>query len=152
MRSILQGFVLFSCCSCCALAQLDSSALRAKLGSPISRETFHVPPGFDLVVDYGPAMSICKLQVPAAMPSREKIVNGDEMKRRMYGFLAELVPDAMRGAELRRMSAQLGQISITSIEYQNVTIAEFQSANQTPNGNTITLTFKNDTCPQPDAP
>ena len=35
-----------------AVAQLDSYALHAKYGSPLNRETFHLPAGFDLVVDY----------------------------------------------------------------------------------------------------
>ena len=52
-----------------AYAQLDSAQLRAKLGSPLRRETFRVPPGFDLVVDYAADNQVCKLQVPALMPT-----------------------------------------------------------------------------------
>ena len=48
-----------------AFAQLDSAALHAKLGTPLNRETFHMPAGFDLVVDYGANGQVCKLQVPA---------------------------------------------------------------------------------------
>jgi len=36
-----------------ALAQLDSSTLRAKFGAPLNRETFQYRAGLDLAVDYG---------------------------------------------------------------------------------------------------
>ena len=48
-----------------ALAQLDSSALRAKFGSPLNREIFHMSQGFDMTVDYGTGNQVCRLQVPA---------------------------------------------------------------------------------------
>ena len=57
-----------------AVAQLDSPALRAKFGAPLNRETFHLPAGFDLVVDYGPDLQVCKLEVPSLMPTDENPV------------------------------------------------------------------------------
>ena len=85
-----------------AVAQLDSAALHAKFGMPLNRETFHMSAGFDLVVDYGANSQVCKLQVPALMPSTERVANGTVMKQRMYHFLSELVPDSIRGKELTR--------------------------------------------------
>lgn len=79
---------------------LDTSALRAKFGSPLNRETFHIPPGFDLVVDYGPSNQVCRLEVPALMPideKVEKVQNSAVMEQRMYDFLAEVVPPSIRG-------------------------------------------------------
>jgi hypothetical protein len=127
-----------------AVAQLDSSALRSKYGPPLNRETFHMPAGFDLILDYGTANQVCKLEVPALMPTEEKVSNSEEMKRRMSDFLADLVPAAMRGKELRQMMNIHGIISLLSIEYEHVTINELQYAAQ-PFGrdNTITVTFKN---------
>ena len=147
MSSKLRPGLLALCCLAVVLpapAQLDSSALRAKFGAPLNRETFHMPAGFDLVVDYGSANQVCKLEVPALMPTHEKVSNADEMKRQMYAFLADLMPAAMRGKELGRMMEINGMISISSVEYEHVTINELQYANQ-PFGsdNTITLTFKN---------
>ena len=75
-----------------AAAQLDSAALHAKFGTPLNRETFHMPAGFDLVVDYGANSQVCKLQVPALMPTTESVENATVMKQRMYDFLSQLVP------------------------------------------------------------
>jgi hypothetical protein len=44
-----------------ALAQLDSVALRAKFGAPLTRETYHLPQEFDLTVDYNTENQVCKL-------------------------------------------------------------------------------------------
>ena len=76
-----------------AAAQVDSAALHAKSGSPLNRETFHMPAGFDSVVDYGANNQVCKLQVPALMPTTESVANATVTKQRMYDFLSELVPD-----------------------------------------------------------
>ncbi len=67
MSSGLSGCIRAICALVLALpaaAQLDSSALRAKYGSPVNRETFHIPWRFDLVVDYGTGNQVCKLEVP----------------------------------------------------------------------------------------
>lgn len=99
-----------------------------------------MPEGFDLVVDYDAANQACKLEVPALMPTAEKVSNADEMKRRMYDFLADLIPAAMRGKELGKLMVGI----VSFVEYEHVTIGELQHANQ-PFGrdNTITVTFKN---------
>ena len=127
-----------------AVAQLDSSALRSKYGPPLNRETFHMPEGFDLVVDYDAANQVCKLEVPALMPTQEKVSNSEEMKKRMYDFLRDAVPAALRGKEQGRGIIMLGAISLLSIDYEHVMIGEAQHANQPfDRNNTITVTFKN---------
>lgn len=146
MSSKLHSGIFAICCLGFAMpvvAQLNSSALRSKYGPSLNRETFHMPEGFDLVVDYDAGNQVCKLEVPALMPTQEKVSNSQEMKRRMYDFLADLVP-AMRGKELRRGAFMSGLSSMSSVEYEHITIHEFQYANQ-PFGrdNTITVTFKN---------
>src|ERR1700733_10110979 len=104
-----------------AVAQLDSVALRMKYGPPLNRETFQMSAGFDLVVDYGSSYQVCKLHVPLLMPSTEQVSNAVAMKQRMYDFLGELVPNSMRGKELRRMASAMGAISLFLIEYEHVT-------------------------------
>ena len=128
-----------------AAAQLDSAALHAKFGTPLNRETFHMPAGFDLVVDYGANSQVCKLQVPALMPSTERVSNATVMKQRMYHFLAELVPDSMRGKEINRGMMAMGAISMIFIEYENVMVNELD-AGPINHDNTITITFKRDDC------
>jgi hypothetical protein len=150
MSSKLLLAVLAICClglTLPAVAQLDSSALHEKYGRPlINRETFHV--GFDLIVDYGAGNQVCKLELPALMPTNEKILNAPAMKQRMYDFLAELVPSSLRGKELGQRTEVMGSVSLWSLEYENVTVSELQYANE-PFRNTITVTFKGENCPRP---
>lgn len=129
-----------------ALAQLDSSKLHAKFGEPLSRETFHMPSGFDLVVDYGANRQVCKLEVPALMPTDENPANSTVMSQRMYAFLADLVPGSLRGKEVNRHAMVMGAMSVVSIEYEHVTVAELQHAGEPFGRNTITVTFKNEGC------
>ena len=85
MKSVLHASALIVCClSLPALAQLDSSALRAKYGPPLNRETYRMPAGFDLIVDYGAGNQVCKVQVPALMPTKDKVARAAEMTQRMY--------------------------------------------------------------------
>jgi hypothetical protein len=153
MSSKLHLGVFAFCClgfTVPAVAQLDSSALRAKYGPPLNRETFHIPSGFNLIVDYGASNQTCKLTLPALMPTNEKVSRAPEMKQRMYDFLAELAPGSVRGKELGQHMETMGAISLSSVEYEHVTISELQDANQPfGNNNTITVTFKNDNCQMP---
>lgn len=130
-----------------AAAQLDSAALRAKYGPPLDRETYHMPSGFDLTVDYSASHQACKLQVPALMPSDETISNSDVMRLRMYAFLSDLLPDSIRGKELRRGTMASGAHSVLFVEYENVSFADSRDGN--PFAGTITVTFKNQDCQKP---
>ncbi|MBZ5635679.1 MAG: hypothetical protein LAO55_21335 [Acidobacteriia bacterium] len=150
MRSKLY-LALFGICCLPVFAQLDSSTLRAKLGQPLNQETFHVPAGFDLIVDYGIGTTlVCKLEVPALMPRdpAAKISNTTELKQRMYDFLADLVPASERGKGGGTMYFRSGLISMMTTEYENVTVSEVQNDTQ-PEKGTITIRFKNAGCQTP---
>jgi len=147
MQSKLR-FGLFVFCCLPAFAQLDSSTLRAKLGQPLNQETFHMPGGFDLIVNYGTVSTlVCKLEVPAMMPRdpSAKISNGKDLKQRMYDFLADLVPASERGKSGGTVHFQSGLLSQMTTEYENVTVSEAQNDAQPENG-TITIRFKNAGC------
>jgi hypothetical protein len=142
---------LFGICCLPAFAQLDSSTLRAKLGQPLHQETFHMPAGFDVIVDYGTGTTlVCQLKVPAMVPRdpAAKISNGTDLKQRMVDFLADLVPASMRGKGGGTMLFQSGLVSMRTTEYENVTISEIQNDSQPENG-TITIRFKNAGCQTP---
>jgi hypothetical protein len=95
-----------------ALAQLDSSALRAKFGTPTVREIFHLRPGYDLSVDYG-AKGQCALYMP---PS---ITRGETER-----FLGELIPDSIRGKlGLSRTASSSQENQVYQRDYEHVTIA-----------------------------
>ena len=108
---MLRVHVLLLIFSSFAFAQLDSLALRAKLGAPLHRETFRATAGFDMIVDYAAGGRVCKLEVPALMPAEEnaKVSNTEVMRQKMYDFLAEIVPVSMRGLKgTGRMSEIIG--------------------------------------------
>jgi hypothetical protein len=145
MRSKLNCLLCLLVLSLPACAQLDSSQLRLKFGPPLSREVYRIPPGFDLVVDYEAGNQVCKLQVPTLMPTDARVQNTDAMKQKMYAFLAELVPDLLRGKELQRFMSTTGAFSTVSLaEYEHVTIVETHSGTN----DTITVRFKNASCQQ----
>ena len=127
-------------------AQLNSADLRAKFGAPIERETFRVPQGFDLVVDYGSGMTVCQLQVPSQMPSDEKVRNLVTLNQRMYDFLTGLIPETMRGKELRRAVMISGINELLMINYENMTIAEPRRTGEQFGTGTITVRFKDPGC------
>ena len=130
-----------------AMGQLDSSVLRAKYGPPLNRETYRMPAGFDVIVNYRTGNQVCKIQVPALMPTKDKVARAAEMKQHMYDFLADLVPASLRGKEVGRYMMMMGLMSMSVVEYEYVTINELEHANQ-PFGkdNTITVTFKSENC------
>ena len=149
MSSTLNRFLCLLVFALPASAQLDSAQLQAKFGAPLHREVFRIPPGFDLVVDYGADNQVCRLQVPDSMPPdlTKKSWNTDEQKQKMRAFLAELVPGSLRGKVLNRMFAQSGAFSGRGVdEYEKVTVLETYSGSS----DTITLTFKDAGCQQPD--
>ena len=132
-----------------AFAQLDSPALRAKLGLPLNCETFRIPPGFDLVVDYGADNQACKLTVPALMPriNETGVYRTSEAKQQMDDFLADLVPSSTRGKELNRVVIGMAAFSSTVVLYERVTVSKLSSGDWF--HDTITVRFKNDNCKEP---
>lgn len=119
-----------------AAAQLNSSALRAKFGAPLNRETFHLT-GFDLIADYGPVNQVCRLQMPARLVSAPP--------QRMQQFLEELVPDSIRGKKLGEFASSAGIISLESTQYEHVIISRSHDASR-PFDGTITVTFTGNGC------
>jgi hypothetical protein len=123
-----------------ALAQLDSAGLRAKFGAPLHRETYHVPQGLELTVDYSAGNQVCKLVVHA-LPPREDRSGPYNPKQEMEAFLLDLVPSSMRGKELGRFAGMTGAFSGSSgVRYEHVTIS------QPDRSETMTLSFKSDDC------
>jgi hypothetical protein len=133
-------------CAVPAFAQLDSSALRAKFGAPINRETFHMPEGFDLVVDYNAVRQVCKIEAPALMPvPKDQVANSQAMKQRMYDFLLALIPAPMRVEERTLGTTVVGRVSVTFSDYGPVSISEMQVDGEHGKG-TLTLRFKAIAC------
>ncbi len=115
-----------------AAARLNSAALRAKFGAPLNRETFHISSGFDLIVDYGSIQQVCRIEMPARVPDKE-------------AFLAGLLPAEVRGKEVLRMQQSMGAVSMSSVEYENLTISGGHSDDDRQR-DTLTVIFKTEDC------
>ena len=120
-----------------AFAQIDKSTLIAKYGSALNRETFMVRPGVELIVNYGPSLQVCSMDLPGTLP-----------KAQSDQILEELVPAAMRGAKEGELMGQSGLASVRSVEYQNVTINESYTGDTR---TSLTVVFKNAGCPTKNA-
>jgi hypothetical protein len=136
-----------------AFPQLDSFAVRAKLGVPLNRETFHLPQGFTLIADYGSASQLCRVEVPALMPAKATAVsNTDDMNRKMHEFLLDLIPLSQRGKELRRSAMISGIVSVTVTEYEKLDVSELNVGDPMSRDWRITIVFKDDRCEKPPEP
>ena len=122
-----------------AFAQIDSYGLRAKYGMPLNRETYDVQPGIRIVVDYGPGAQACRIEFGPLIQT----TGPEATKQQLDAVVAEVVPPAMRGKELRRFMMQMGIASLSSVEYEHVYISE-----PGPAGGkiSITVTFNNEEC------
>jgi hypothetical protein len=108
-------------------AQVDSSALRARFGAPLNRETFTVRPGIEMVVDYSTTSThACRLEFPgeAPFPPGAAPGVGFNLKKLMDDVVDEIVPAAMRGKELGRMCESSGMNGMCSRLYEHLSIIE----------------------------
>jgi hypothetical protein len=138
---LLAAFVGFTLS---AFAQIDGTKfandLRTKYGPPLSRETFTVRTGIEMVVDYAANGHVCRIQLPPVGPGRDPGVISPQA---IDEFISELVPLAMRGKELRRWAEISGLYSVLTVEYENIAIGEM-SQGQKRTG--VTVTFTKEAC------
>jgi hypothetical protein len=102
-----------------------------------------MPQEFDLTVDYGAGNQVCRLEVPAEMPPQPNASGPFNPTKQMQDFLADLVPDSVRGKELSRMLSQMGQAWASFVEYEHVTIVESGHGDTR---NPTTVRFKTEGC------
>jgi hypothetical protein len=115
--------------------------LRAKYGPPLDRQTFEPKPGIEMIVDYASNGHVCRIQLPAVAPEKDQPnVTGP---RGLEEFLAELVPMSLRGKEVRRMSQQMGLVSVQTVQYESVTISVMSPPE---NQGHVTVTFRGESC------
>jgi hypothetical protein len=82
----------------------------------------------------------CRVNLPPVGPSRDARVSTPQV---IDEFIAGLVPMAMRGKELGRFVTVMGMISISTVEYENVSISEtLQDRRRTG----LTVTFTKEMC------
>ncbi len=136
------GF-LFLAMTAALFGQFDpagfATGLYGKFGPPLNRQTFEARVGIEMIVDYAANGHVCRIQLPAIAPEQDQ--PNTISRKGLQDFLAELLPVSLRGKELRRMSAAMGAISMSSIEYENVTISEILER-----PGTVTVSFKGESC------
>ncbi len=87
-----------------AFAQIDTAHLRSKYGAPLARETFTVRPGIEMVVDYGPAKQVCRIQLPSGRQIVGDVPPGATTRQQIDEVLNEVFPASLRGKELGGMA------------------------------------------------
>jgi hypothetical protein len=93
-----------------------------------------------MIVDYGTNGHVCKIQLPPIGPSRDANVAS---RQAIDEITLELVPMSPRGKEMGRLMEAMGAVSISAVEYENVTISEaFQSQRRTG----VTISLKDEAC------
>jgi hypothetical protein len=128
-----------------AFAQIDAFSLRSKYGPPLDRETFTVRPGIEMIVDYGPSKSVCRIQLPSGMRIVGTVPLGTVTKQQIDEILDEVIPPAIRGKEIKRGLTAMGAAMFSLTDYEHVSIGEAQNADI---GKGITVTFKDAACPK----
>jgi hypothetical protein len=114
--------------------------LRTKYGPALDRQTFEPKPDIEMVVDYASNGHVCRIQLPAVAPEKDR--PNVTSPRGLEEFLAELVPVSLRGKEVNRVIQAMGAISISSVQYENVTISVMSPIE---NGR-ATVSFRGESC------
>jgi len=136
-------------CASSAYAQIDAFNLRSKYGPPLDRETFTVRPEIEIRVDYGPAKQACMILLPSGMSVVGKPLPNVITREQMKDVLDNVVPDSVRGKEIKRGVIGAGTLKVVYTEYENVTIDErFKSGI----GTGIVVTSKDAACRKDTAP
>jgi hypothetical protein len=93
-----------------AFAQIDgpkfAADVRANYGTPLARQTFLIPAGGEMVVDYAANGNVCRIKLPSIGPDDRQ--PGVRSPKAIDDFILKLVPLTLRGKELRRMAQQVG--------------------------------------------
>ncbi len=114
MTKYAMRFALFTGFSVSSFAQLDAYKLQGKYGPPMARETFAVRPGIEMVVDYGLAKQVCRIQLPSGIRYGGTIPDGAVTQQRIDEVLDEVVPASMRGKEINKMFMAMGLVSVST--------------------------------------
>ena len=141
MTAKLSPFVVL--CVSALAQQMDSTALRAKYGEPLARETFQIRPNIEAVVIYGSGHQVCRIELPPGRNIAGETPPGIATTQQVDEVVEELAPLSMRGKEIGRGIIFAGRISFASANYENVNISEPQD-----NGRrtAVTITFKRPDC------
>ncbi len=115
--------------------------MRGRYGPPLNRQTFEPKPGIEMIVDYAANGHVCAIQLPAVAPEKDQ--PNTTSRRGLEEFLTELLPVSLRGKEVGRMSQQMGTISISSVQYENVTISVMSPIE---NRGSVTVSFRGESC------
>jgi hypothetical protein len=117
-------------------AEWDDSTLRLKYGEPLARETFQVRPDLEMVVSYGSARQVCRMEIshPASHGHLDEVID-------------ELVPPSMRGKRVFGPHLiMIGGYSVRSVHYEHVTVSEPYEPKHPDSRTGVTITFNRPDC------
>ncbi len=136
MTAKLSLFVIFGLGYSMACAQqMSASALRAKYGEPLARETFQVRPNIEAVVNYGPRRQVCNIEIPQTTTKREV----DEV-------VDELAPPSARGKKVGQNLMVSGKFTEAVFSYELITISEPQDPDHPGRRTAVRITFNRTDC------
>ncbi|MEO8049045.1 MAG: hypothetical protein ABI833_01400 [Acidobacteriota bacterium] len=131
-----------------AVGQIDATALRAKYGEPLARETFQVRPNIEAIVSYGHARQVCRIELP---PGNYKNVSGEvplrlASRQQVDEVADELAPPSVRGKELTHSVAGSGRTFMAMAEYEHLTVDEPQDPDHPGRRTAVWIRFKRPDC------
>lgn len=110
----------------------DASTLREKYGEPLARETFHIRPDLEVIVNYDAGGKVCKFEIPRSTSNQQL----DEL-------IDELVPPSVRGEKLLgpHINATGGGHCTRQYFYEKVAISEPYDLDHPDRRKGVTITF-----------
>ena len=111
----------------CAFGQIDSATLRAKFGTPVTREVFTIRSGIEMTVDYSPTGNLaCRIEFPGLAPVPADAPPGLALytQKAIDDLVAGIVPLSTRGKEGGKFCTGTGRAMMCATNYENVSIIE----------------------------
>lgn len=114
-------------CGSSAFGQIDSATLRAKFGTPLTREVFTVRQGIEMTVDYSATGNhACRIELPGVAPVPANAPPGLAFytQTAIDELVAGIVPLSMRGKAGGKFCNGSGRAMTCADDYENVSITE----------------------------
>ena len=140
---VCAALVFVSSASAQINADKFASDLLANYGPPLPRQTFHILPRIEMVVDFARNGHVCKIQLPPVAPSTEPGQENVWTPKAIDDLVLELVPPSMRVGDPKKLLEAMGRNSNASMIFENVTISERQFDGRRTG---VSITFPKDQC------
>jgi len=96
--------------------------------------------GTEVIVHFAANNHVCRIELPPMGPTVDPGITSTQA---VDDLVAELVPSSVRGKELRRFWQAFGLPSVSTVEFENVSISEFFQGQERTK---VTIAFTNEVC------